>query len=43
MQKFFDTGKVVAFEVCEINPLLDTGGNDMAEATFDVISNVIGR
>lgn len=43
LQKFFDTGKVVAFEVCEINPLLDTGGNDMAEATFDVISSVIGR
>lgn len=43
LEKFIDTRKVVAFEVCEINPLLDTGGNEMAEVTFDVILNTIDR
>ena len=32
--------KVVALEVCEINPLLDEKGNRMAEAAFEVINAV---
>ena len=34
------TGKVVALEVCEINPLLDHKGNRMAEAAFEVIDSI---
>ncbi len=36
-----DTGKLVALEVCEINPLLDNKGNQMAESAFEVISSVL--
>ena len=36
-----DTGKLVALEVCEINPLLDNKGNQMAESVFEVISSVL--
>ena len=32
--------KVVALEVCEINPLLDNKGNRMAEAAFEVIDSI---
>ena len=32
--------KVVALEVCEINPLLDHKGNRMAEAAFEVIDSI---
>ena len=32
--------KVVALEVCEINPLLDEKGNRMAEAAFEVMNAV---
>ncbi|MCY4560871.1 MAG: arginase [Flavobacteriaceae bacterium] len=34
------TKKLVAMEICEINPLLDTAGNSMAEATFQIIEEV---
>ena len=34
------TEKVVALEVCEINPLLDHKGNRMAEAAFEVIDAI---
>ena len=36
-----ETGKLVALEVCEINPLLDNKGNQMAESAFEVISSVL--
>ncbi|WP_026714207.1 arginase [Flavobacterium daejeonense] len=32
--------KVVCVEVCEINPLLDTKGNKMAEAAFEVLEQI---
>mgnify|MGYP001443134301 CR=1 FL=1 len=35
-----DTGKLVALEICEINPLLDNKGNRMAESSFEIISSV---
>ena len=35
-----DTGKLVALEICEINPLLDNKGNQMAESSFEIISSV---
>jgi arginase len=34
------SGKLVALEVCEINPLLDKKGNRMAEVAFNIISAV---
>jgi len=34
------SGKLVALEVCEINPLLDERGNRMAEAAFEVLEAV---
>ena len=34
------TEKVVALEVCEINPLLDHKGNRMAEAAFEVLETL---
>ena len=36
-----DTGKLVALEICEINPLLDNKGNQMAESAFEIISSVL--
>ncbi len=36
-----NSGKLVALEVCEINPLLDNKGNQMAESAFEVISSVL--
>ena len=36
----FDTGKVVCFEITEVNPLLDTKGNVMAETAFTVLNDV---
>jgi arginase len=32
--------KVVCVEICEINPLLDTKGNKMAEAAFEVLEQI---
>jgi arginase len=37
---FVATGKVVCIEFVEINPLLDTKGNKMAETAFDILDNV---
>ncbi|GEL12161.1 arginase [Flavobacterium glycines] len=34
------SGKVVCVEICEINPLLDTKGNKMAEAAFEVLEQI---
>ncbi len=34
------SGKVVCVEICEINPLLDTKGNKMAEAAFDILEQI---
>ena len=36
-----DTGKLVALEICEINPLLDNKGNQMADSAFEIISSVL--
>lgn len=35
------SGKVVALEVCEINPLLDEKGNRMAETAFQIIQTLL--
>ncbi len=40
MDKFVETEKVVAVEFVEINPLLDTKGNVMAETAFDILESV---
>jgi len=31
---------VVCFEICEVNPLLDTKGNRMAETAFGVLEKI---
>lgn len=36
-----ETGKLSALEVCEVNPLLDNKGNQMAESAFEIISSVL--
>ncbi len=36
-----ETGKLAALEVCEVNPLLDNKGNQMAESAFEIISSVL--
>ena len=36
-----DSKKVVCFEVVEVNPLLDEGGNKMAETAFDVLDKLV--
>ncbi len=35
--------KVICFECVEINPLLDTKGNKMAETAFDIIFNTVEK
>jgi arginase len=40
MQRFIETGKVGCFELVEVNPLLDTKGNVMAETAFDVLDDL---
>lgn len=35
-----DTNKLICLELCEVNPLLDTKGNVMAETAFEVLSEV---
>jgi arginase len=40
IKKIIDTKKVVCFEIVEINPLLDTKGNVMAETAFDILDSV---
>jgi len=37
IKAFIKTDKVVCFEIVEVNPLLDTKGNVMAETAFDVL------
>ncbi|MEN8126037.1 MAG: arginase [Bacteroidota bacterium] len=37
IKAFINTDKVVCFETVEVNPLLDTKGNVMAETAFDVL------
>lgn len=34
------SGKVICVEICEINPLLDTKGNKMAETAFDILEQI---
>lgn len=41
--QFLATHKVVCFEVCEVNPLLDLKGNKMAETAFDILDEVTGE
>ncbi len=36
----FKTKKVIALEICEVNPLLDTKGNSMADSTFEIINQI---
>ena len=40
IKELIKTGKIVALEVSEINPLLDNKGNVMAEKTFEIIKKV---
>jgi arginase len=40
IQKFIASKKVVCLEIVEINPLLDTKGNKMAETAFEVLNEV---
>ena len=37
---FLETGKVVCFEIVEVNPTLDFKGNKMAETAFYVLQNI---
>lgn len=37
---FMNTGKVCGLEICEINPLLDTKGNRMAETAFSIMDRI---
>ena len=38
---FLATNKVVCLEICEINPLLDSKGNKMAETAFEILNAVL--
>lgn len=40
IKSLMDTGKVVCLELTEVNPLLDTKGNKMAETAFEVLNEV---
>lgn len=40
IKELIKTGKIVALEISEINPLLDNKGNVMAEKTFEIIKEV---
>ncbi|WP_445956264.1 arginase [Yeosuana sp.] len=37
IKAFLKTGKIICAEFVEVNPLLDTKGNKMAEAAFDIL------
>ncbi|UYQ95791.1 arginase [Chitinophaga horti] len=39
-REIFACGKVVCYEIVEVNPLLDHGGNRMAEVAFDILEQV---
>lgn len=40
INQFIETKKVVCLEFVEVNPLLDTKGNEMAETAFDILNAV---
>lgn len=40
LQGFLANQKVVALELCEINPLLDEKGNRMAECAFEIVNSL---
>ena len=40
INRFIETDKVVCLELVEINPLLDTKGNRMAETAFEVLDAI---
>ncbi len=40
VKQLLSSKKVVCFEITEVNPLLDTKGNRMAEAAFEVLDTV---
>ncbi|WP_316794359.1 arginase [Pedobacter frigoris] len=39
-EKIINSGKVICFEVVEVNPLLDHKGNRMAEVTFEILEQI---
>ena len=41
IEALIQTRKVCCLEMAEVNPLLDTNGNSMAEVTFQILSSVI--
>jgi arginase len=43
LEKIVASKKVICLEVVEINPLLDTHGNKMAETAFDILDRVTGK
>jgi len=43
IQQIMDSGKVVCFEVVEVNPLLDNKANKMAETAFEVVDAIFGK
>ena len=40
---FLSTGKACGLEICEINPLLDTRGNRMAETAFSMMNRIFKK
>ncbi len=42
INRIVQSGKVACLEIVEVNPLLDTKGNKMAETAFEVLDNVTG-
>ncbi|HEX5743207.1 MAG TPA: arginase [Flavobacteriaceae bacterium] len=40
IKSFINTEKVICFELVEVNPLLDTKGNKMAETAFEILRTV---
>jgi arginase len=43
INQFVGSNKVVCIEFVEINPLLDTRGNKMAETAFKILDNIVGK
>jgi arginase len=41
LQKIVASGKVVCFDIVEINPTLDNKGNTMAETAFDLLKSTV--
>ncbi len=40
LEEIIRSGKVVCFEIVEVNPLLDNKGNKMAEVAFDILERI---